>query len=250
MSRIRIRLAKGPEVKYISHLDLARAVERAIRRAGLPVAFSEGFNPRPKIAFASALAVGVTSEAEYVDIETSRPVSAERFRAGLAAVLPAGIRPLEARPVPTREPALMAVVDVASYIIDLVPGEESAGAVAAFDGAAVVGDLKGFLSREEIFYTKQGKSGPREVNARPLIIELRVISVAPALARLEATLHTGSRGTLRPEDLAGIMARELPALAGCQVRGIHRRGLYISSPEGLRAPWPATAPIPSRYLED
>ena len=66
--RLRLRFSKGEQLKYISHLDLARAWERAFRRAGLPVAHSQGFNPRPRLQIAAALPVGVTGRAEYLDV--------------------------------------------------------------------------------------------------------------------------------------------------------------------------------------
>ena len=73
--KLRALLTKGEEIRFISHLDYAALIERAIRRAKLPVAYSEGFNPHMKFSFASALAVGVTSEAEVMDVELSRPVA-------------------------------------------------------------------------------------------------------------------------------------------------------------------------------
>ena len=72
MYKYRAEITKGEEVRYISHLDYAGLIERAIRRAKLPAAYSEGFNPHMKIAFASALAVGVTSDAEYMDFELTQ----------------------------------------------------------------------------------------------------------------------------------------------------------------------------------
>ena len=68
MAKLRLEITKGEEIRYISHLDYASAIERAIIRAKLPAAYSEGFNPHMKLSFASALAVGVTSQAEYMEI--------------------------------------------------------------------------------------------------------------------------------------------------------------------------------------
>ena len=74
MFKYRAEITKGEEIRYISHLDYAGIIERAICRAHLPAAYSEGFNPHMKLAFASALAVGVTSDAEYMDFELTKPL--------------------------------------------------------------------------------------------------------------------------------------------------------------------------------
>ena len=89
---IRSRLTKGEEVRFISHLDLARTIERAVRRARLPIAYSQGFSPRAKIAFGSALAVGVTSSGEYVDMELTSDIGPDDFLKILNENLPVGIR--------------------------------------------------------------------------------------------------------------------------------------------------------------
>ena len=72
-----LQYSKGEEARFLSHLDLMRAMERALRRARLPLAFSEGYNPHPRVAYASALAVGVTSEGEYLDLELEEDLSAQ-----------------------------------------------------------------------------------------------------------------------------------------------------------------------------
>ena len=78
--RILLEYTRGERVKYISHLDLMRAMQRAVRRAELSIAFSQGFNPHPIMAFASALPVGTTSEREYMDILLTKPVSLSELK--------------------------------------------------------------------------------------------------------------------------------------------------------------------------
>jgi len=75
MQRLRIKFSRGEEIKYISHLDLMRCWERALKRADVPLMYSEGFSPHPRISLAAPLALGVTSEAELMDITVSRWVS-------------------------------------------------------------------------------------------------------------------------------------------------------------------------------
>lgn len=115
MPRFRIEFTKGDEVRFLSHLDVMKAFERAIRRAGMPIAFSEGFNPHPKMNFASALAVGVTSEAEFMDIELKENLPSAEVVKMLAKALPHGLDVKTGREVPTGAPALMSEVNRAVY---------------------------------------------------------------------------------------------------------------------------------------
>src|SRR5690606_30809174 len=97
-----------------------RMVERSVRRAGLPIEYSEGFNPIPKMAFASALPVGITSEAEYVDLKMKTAVESGEATAALNSVLPQGFQILEAVNLPERSEALMSIITTAQYQIKLL----------------------------------------------------------------------------------------------------------------------------------
>ena len=115
--RVRIAYTKVEEAKYIAHLDLARVYERSLRRAGIRVAYSEGFNPHPKISFGSALAVGVEGEQEYVDIELEEEQDIQEILGRLQEQLPKGIRLIEGQVITQGAKALMAVLNAASYRI-------------------------------------------------------------------------------------------------------------------------------------
>ena len=96
VQRIRIRYAKRGPLRFTSHRDFARAFERALRRAGVPIAFSQGFTPHPKISYASAAPTGVASEAEYLEIGLQAPVDPAQLRAALDAALSPGLDVLDA----------------------------------------------------------------------------------------------------------------------------------------------------------
>ena len=139
-------VTKGEAIRYISHLDYADMIQRAICRAKLPAAYSEGFNPHLKIAFASALAVGVTSEAEYMDFELTEALPVAEVSARLAAKLPDGVQLSRLRLLTGRHQALMAAADQAEYEITLPGcGDEGAlrRAVQAFNEAETWGCLGG-----------------------------------------------------------------------------------------------------------
>ena len=87
---VRIKYGKTEAGKFISHLDLSRAWERAFRRAQIPVAYSQGFNPHPKISFGSALAVGVTSSGEYLDVSLKKIIPLKEIKGELSKYLPKG----------------------------------------------------------------------------------------------------------------------------------------------------------------
>ena len=124
--KIRMQITKDPEIRFVSHLDYLRAIERALRRSGLPVAYSVGFNPHIKFSLASALGVGIASEAEFVEIEMANPLPAEEAVAKLKDNLPRGIRILAADAAATNEPALMARAAFAEYNVFL-PLEQAQG---------------------------------------------------------------------------------------------------------------------------
>lgn len=117
MTKLRFEITKGEEIRYISHLDYASAIERSIIRAKLTAAYSEGFNPHMKISFASALAVGVTSEAEYLELELKDDVDITETVKKLVATLPPGIVVKKAKQVLGKTQALMAIVNLATYDI-------------------------------------------------------------------------------------------------------------------------------------
>lgn len=96
MRRIRIKYRKGNEVKFISHRDLMRAVERAIRRSGIPIAYSQGFNPHMKISWGNALKVGAVSEEEFFEIQIDDWVKPDGIKTALSLQMPKGLEISEA----------------------------------------------------------------------------------------------------------------------------------------------------------
>lgn len=226
MSSIRIWFTRGDEVKYISHLDLMKTFERALRRSNIPVAYTQGFNPHHKIVFGLPLSVGVTSEAEYADIELERPINPSEFVGSLNEQLPKGLRVLKAKKKKTKD-NIMATVVLASYKILAFAGSE-------IDMDEITKQVTKFMSNEVLMVKRQSKRGIREVDIRPLIHKLDVIPAdSLALENYEkeclycftALLSAGSRANLKPEllikafgDMTGISIK---------VKRIHRTGLFV-----------------------
>jgi radical SAM-linked protein len=169
VQRVRVRYAKRGPLRFISHRDFARAFERALRRARVPVAFSQGFTPHPKISYASAAPTGMASEAEYLEIGLQSPVEPAALVSALDAALPPGLDVLEAVIVGTGAAgSLPDRLEASRWRIEL-PGVEPAAlrrAVAAFaaTGAVPVERL-----------TKQGR---RTIDARPAVAAIGVVADA------------------------------------------------------------------------
>ena len=117
--KIRFRIRKGPPVRWLSHLDLSRAWMRAMIRAELPLEYSEGYNPHPKLAFSPALPVGIVGESEYVDVAFSETVEAASAIERLNAAVPPGLEATGGIPLPTgrKVPSLAGSVTAADYRI-------------------------------------------------------------------------------------------------------------------------------------
>ena len=124
MQRLRIRFCRGQEVKFISHLDILRLWQRAFHRAEIPLAYSEGFNPHPRISLAVPLPIGVTSEAELMDIFCARRVSPHVFTTAVSPQLPPGIEILQVYPIALNMPSLQSLVRYAEYKVEVESAEK------------------------------------------------------------------------------------------------------------------------------
>ncbi|WP_395107175.1 TIGR03936 family radical SAM-associated protein [Actinomadura sp. SCN-SB] len=141
IQRLRVRYAKRGRLRFTSHRDISRAVERAVRRAGIPVAFSAGFSPHPKISYAGAAATGVASEAEYLEIGLTETRDPGRVRAELDAALPDGLDIVDVVAAgPEKTSALADRLEASEWRVRLdgVRESDAARAVAAFLGAATI----------------------------------------------------------------------------------------------------------------
>ena len=127
MQRLRIRFSRGEEIKYISHLDIMRLWQRALNRAGMALAYSEGFNPHPRMSLAAPLALGVTSDAELMDIVLAKFVSPHSFTAAVGRQLPRGITISGVYNTPLTMPSLQSQVRQAEYTVGLVTEKDKRG---------------------------------------------------------------------------------------------------------------------------
>ena len=155
---------KGERLRHIGHLDLMRAMQRALRRSGLPVSYSKGFNPHILLTFASALSVGASGRREIMEVQLDEQVEPDVFTARMNHALPPDLQLSGARSVDDRRPASMALVRAALYELRL--SEEDARKVSAI--------LPAYLAQNEIITDRKTKSGIKPCDIRPLIGELRM----------------------------------------------------------------------------
>jgi len=199
--RYRLRLARRGAARFLSHLDGLRALLRALRRSGLPVALSQGYNPHLKIAFGSALALGLESEAEFVDVEMTEPVRLTDVAARLAAVLPPGFELREVRGAPVHGKALASYQAVSRYVARPLDGPVSA--------TGVCEDVRERVSQvlERASLEVERRPG-KNVNLRPLIASLEADARGSddgAACLLKMELSSGPAGTARADEVLALL---------------------------------------------
>ena len=190
--RLRLRFAKGEPLKYISHLDLARTWERAFRRAGLPVAHSQGFNPRPRLQIAAALPVGVTGRAEYLDVWLTETVAPEELEARLRPCLPPGMQVRDIAEVEMRAPALQSQVRAAEYRVEVHNREPT---------EAVNSRVEALLEAPSILRQRQHKGKLQTYDLRPLIQTVTVEPGEEGGHILSMRLQASPAGAGRPDEV-------------------------------------------------
>lgn len=193
---IRLKFTKGNEVKYISHLDLMRVFQRAIRRTGIPVSYSAGFNPHQEISFGAPLSLGVTSNAEYVDIKLAEEMESAEIKQRLNTSLPEGIRILDGIKLGDNPKSAMSVVTHARYMIRF--------SLEAVQPEAIEKSIEAFAAQSSIKVMKeQPKKGfeLKEIDIRPMIVSMRLHESKGSMHIIECLLLSGSKGNLKPELL-------------------------------------------------
>ncbi len=190
--RMRVTFATADTVKYVGHLDMHRAWERAIRRARLPLAYTQGFNPQARLQFAAALPVGFTGGGEVADVFLNEVLDPAEFLSRLAAALPPGIRPLHAEPVAREIPSLQSQVCGATYRVEVETDEPDA----AFEARLV-----GFLARAEAWRERRKGKDVARYDLRPLVQELAYIGPSAYGQSFAVVMRAEPGATGRPDEL-------------------------------------------------
>jgi radical SAM-linked protein len=192
---VRLRFSKRGKVRFVSHRDVARAFERAFRMRELPLAFTLGFSPRPKVSFGLALSVGHESIAEYLDVELRERVDPEALPSLLSAVLPEGLAVDGAALLAPRAPALQEAVTLVEYRVTVVDGHDRVPAAELLEPA-----VERALACPELLVTRTRKGRESTDDIRPAIRTIELGRDDQGSVALDLALSTQSRGA-RPREV-------------------------------------------------
>jgi radical SAM-linked protein len=233
VQRVRLKFAKRGRLRFLSHRDVARSFERAVRRAGVPVAHSHGFSPHPRLSWIGAAPTGTASEAEYVEIGLTRSVDPAELAAALNAALPDGLD------------VLAAAVAGGAPLADRIEASRWVVEVPGVDPDTLREAVCALLSRESVVVERVTPSGRRSIDVRAAIVRADVQEIAQV-----AGAPSGVRATTTP-DRAGVCAiltavvrQTTPAVRPDDVLGA------LDVVAGLRPPAPAKATRTAQGLLD
>ncbi len=222
-ARVRIRFSKLGKVRFTSHRDTARQWERALRRAQLPVAYTEGFSPRPKVSFGLALSTGHESLGEYLDVDldlkSRLELDVEALPARLDPALPAGVAVQGATVIEPGMPSLQEAVTSCVWRSEVVDADPGKVAVA----------VERLLDADQLVVTRERKGRPSTEDLRPALLDLEPLGSTPSGTELVAELATQPRA-LRPGDVVAALCDRLPGAVGGRVCRTHQ----FTGPDALR----------------
>lgn len=222
--RLRIQITKEEGIRFIAHLEYVRTLERALRRAKLPVAYSEGFNPHMKFSLASALGVGVTSDSEFVEIELAKEVDINEAMEAFSRALPWGIHVKAADIVDSKKPKLMASAAGATYRI-VVPCEgEAIDAVNAFNAA------------KNIIFQKpapKSRSKVKEIDVKEFVKSIKGEMKDNNLV-LNFDCKITPLGSMKASEIVKVLKENFAAPLVLEKADIKRTDLFGKNPKGKK----------------
>lgn len=252
--KVRIRFSKSDSLRYVGHLDLLRFFQKAMRRAQIPMRFSEGFHPHQIMSFASPLGVGVTSQGEYLDIEITEEIDAEDAMRRLNEQMVEGVSILSFTYMPDNTKNSMASLAASDYLVYFKRGLDQ-----SIDYAKAVSDFYG--TKEPIVVVKKTKKSEKEMDIRPLILDMKVGKVSdmadllpegyedptsylpwedgfclnPDDVMFYLYLTTGSTDNLKPELVMEALHQKLGVEFDSSQLGIHRLDMFEATEDGYQS---------------
>lgn len=197
VQRVRLRFAKRGRLRFLSHRDVARSFERAVRRAGVPVAHSHGFSPHPRLSWIGAAPTGTASEAEYVEIGLTTPVDPAALATALDAALPEGLDVLAA--AVAEGPALTDRIDASRWSI----------ALSGVTPVSLQEALDAFFATPEVVVERVTPSGRRQIDVRAAVVSAAVVPARTAGTAEDCAIMTAivrqTTPAVRPDDVLGAL---------------------------------------------
>lgn len=223
MERLRLAVKKEGALQFLSHLDFARCVRYVIIRAGLPILYSEGFNPHMKLSFASALGVGVGADVEYLDMELAESVPATDVIGRMNAVSPDGFSVLDGKYIDAKAPKLMAVANYAVYDI-------KGPVTRPMRQDELDGILKAFNEKSDVTYEKVSAKKGHKV--RLIAVKDHVIEPVSGMVEKDTLcLHVGiletEDGAIKPQQVWDVLMTQFGLPVQADLALAWRRGIYV-----------------------
>lgn len=222
--RMMVMFEKGEALRYIGHLDLMRTIQRALRRSGLPIKYSNGFNPHIRLSFAAPLSVGVVGLRELMEVPLEDGVTEEAFMSGMNRVLPDCLRIRACRAMEDSFPALMALVAGSDYRITFPITPESEKAVGCFDS---------FMKLESYVAARRTKSGESPCDIRPFV-KAGACERADGMGTITLRTAVTQAGSLKPSLWLECLCQF--AGAGTFPHTIYRTAILTKNNAGSLAP--------------
>lgn len=194
MKRLFLAITKGEEIRFLGHLDYLRTMERVVVRSGIPIAFSEGFNPHMKISLDSALAVGVTADPLYMEIKLEKDMPIEEVKERMQREMPKGMTIYHIEEAAPEWPKFVAFFNEDAYEME-GPVTERADAEAAKEAIARFNALPSFI------YQRVTPKKVREMDVKPMIMEPMKVRIEGKRAYLTFSLIRSNTGTVQPKDV-------------------------------------------------
>lgn len=216
VQRLRVRYAKRGRARFASHRDFSRAFERALRRAEVPMAYSSGFSPHPRISYANASPTGAASEAEYLEIGLTRVCDPATVRAALDAALPPGLDVVDV------------VVSAPGALADLLTGSRWRLQLSVASGVALEEAVRRFLAAPSVSVSRMTKNGRRDFDARSAVVVLEVVE-----GGLELVL-VHQEPLVRPDDVLAALVEVSPEFAVESIPVLTRLTQGVLDPESGR----------------
>ncbi len=193
-----MRFTKSGKVRFVSHRDVARIMERALRRIGAPLVYTEGFSPRPKLSFGLALSVGHESWGEYFDVEIDGDVDLVELPTQISSVLPDGIEVTAAASVLKSDGSLQQLVESCEWGIEIV----------GLSQAAVAAGLTAMFDADELVIERERKGKRAEVDVRPALKAAEVVDLTPNGGVFLVVELATAPVAIRPDEFVGLFGPE------------------------------------------
>lgn len=198
MKRLFLSVSKGNELRFLGHLDYLRTMERAVLRAQIPVAFSEGFNPHMRLSFDSALGVGVAADPVYMDLRLQNDMPVEEMKEALEKQLPQGITIHRIQEVPIHTPKLTTFFNEDAY--------EMEGPVTEENISEAEENIQKFNELSSFQYKRVTPKKVRVMDVKPMIIDPLKLEIQNGRAFLRFSLIRSNAGTVQPKDIWNLLA--------------------------------------------